>query len=390
MTAPDGYLRAILADGARPVRHRGGVRELLGVVPDAGVRVSFPSIPRGVGFVYRRQSDEYAPTRPAVSPWQVEEVDDPFGSDGPDRTWPQLRGPDPVAFSGTHTESSTMHSQAGSSVTAEPQPPARRAGDEPPPSESAPAPPPGTLSGPVIAVPGITTRPNPPASPAPSRSGPVVAEPETIADGGPAAPRSEPGARRSGHGTAVAEPGARRSGPGEVGPGPGGADAPGAYRAVEEARRDGPAGPQRPGPAASFSAAAVPTRPAPARPALARPGPAGTAEYPDAVPVTGARPGVSGSVPRAAAMTRAAAPGAVPPRASSATEPLPRPPGRRTAPPAPPADWPAPGEQPVPSAPIPPPPPPVVVAAEPPPGTVGPAAFWERRHVGRLRARNLR
>ncbi|MFC0541506.1 hypothetical protein [Kutzneria chonburiensis] len=52
--APDGFLRGVLADGARPFHYRAGVRELLGAPEDNGVRISFPStLPRG-GFRYVR------------------------------------------------------------------------------------------------------------------------------------------------------------------------------------------------------------------------------------------------------------------------------------------------------------------------------------------------
>ena len=50
--APDRYLRSVLADGARPFRHRTGVRELLGEPPDTSLRVRFtPATPRA-GFSY--------------------------------------------------------------------------------------------------------------------------------------------------------------------------------------------------------------------------------------------------------------------------------------------------------------------------------------------------
>ena len=50
--APDGYLRGVLADGARPFRHRAGVRELLGQPPDTGVRVRFAAAAPRAGFSY--------------------------------------------------------------------------------------------------------------------------------------------------------------------------------------------------------------------------------------------------------------------------------------------------------------------------------------------------
>ena len=59
--ARDSYLSGVLADGARPFKYRVGVRELLGVPDDNGVRISFgPTPPRG-GLRYRRQQDSAAP-----------------------------------------------------------------------------------------------------------------------------------------------------------------------------------------------------------------------------------------------------------------------------------------------------------------------------------------
>lgn len=59
--ARDGYLSGVLADGARPFKYRAGIRELLGVPDDNGVRISFgPTPPRG-GLRYRRQQDSPAP-----------------------------------------------------------------------------------------------------------------------------------------------------------------------------------------------------------------------------------------------------------------------------------------------------------------------------------------
>src|SRR3954447_19632893 len=72
----DGYLHGVLADGARRVEHRNGVRVLLGV-PENGATIVFPAVPRG-GFVYRRTTDGAAPVRTAaVTGWQVQVVDDP-------------------------------------------------------------------------------------------------------------------------------------------------------------------------------------------------------------------------------------------------------------------------------------------------------------------------
>jgi hypothetical protein len=62
---PDGYLRGVLADGARPFRHRAGVCALLGLPENTGVRVSFGRTVVGAGFTYLRHprgaSEAYLP-----------------------------------------------------------------------------------------------------------------------------------------------------------------------------------------------------------------------------------------------------------------------------------------------------------------------------------------
>ena len=79
---PDSYLREILADGARPFRHRAGVSELLGLPADTGVRVSFGATLAGPGFAYLRQSRgsdaEYLPgAAPATgSSWWSQVTED--------------------------------------------------------------------------------------------------------------------------------------------------------------------------------------------------------------------------------------------------------------------------------------------------------------------------
>ncbi|SCL34929.1 hypothetical protein GA0070624_5121 [Micromonospora rhizosphaerae] len=82
----DGYLRSLLTAGARPVRHRGGVRELLGL-PEPGARISFTTGPRAAGFVYRRTGAAAPPATQATS-WQVQVVEDPADVD----SWPVAPG----------------------------------------------------------------------------------------------------------------------------------------------------------------------------------------------------------------------------------------------------------------------------------------------------------
>lgn len=66
--ARDSYLSGVLADGARPFQYRVGVRELLGLPDDNGVRITFgPTPPRG-GLRYRRQQDSTVP-QPQSQVW---------------------------------------------------------------------------------------------------------------------------------------------------------------------------------------------------------------------------------------------------------------------------------------------------------------------------------
>ena len=74
--APEGFLRAVLADGARPFRYRAGVRELLGAPDDNGVRISFASaLPRG-GFRYVRQRAAAPQPQDFDMPGWLAETDD--------------------------------------------------------------------------------------------------------------------------------------------------------------------------------------------------------------------------------------------------------------------------------------------------------------------------
>jgi hypothetical protein len=89
---PDNYFRTILADGARPFRHRAGVCELLGRPDDSGVRVSFGTTRPGPGFPYLRHSPasaaEYLPGAALSSDadwWSQIEASTVDGGSVPDR-----------------------------------------------------------------------------------------------------------------------------------------------------------------------------------------------------------------------------------------------------------------------------------------------------------------
>ncbi|MFF4897836.1 hypothetical protein [Streptomyces sp. NPDC001068] len=92
--APDDYAYAVLADGARPFRHRAGVRVLLGLPEDTGVRVSFapPEQRRSFRYVHEHAADPTAP-----SGW-----DDLLGRPGAEYDAPaQTMGGDPVGPAGS-------------------------------------------------------------------------------------------------------------------------------------------------------------------------------------------------------------------------------------------------------------------------------------------------
>jgi hypothetical protein len=378
---PDGYLRGILAEADRPVRHRAGVRDLLGVPADAGVRVIFPAVVRG-GFVYRHQTGggSVAPSTPGLSmpvapSWQVE-IDDPSDP------WSER----PQTLSGTGTATPVA-------APAPPGAPRDAAPLDVPPSEPA-----EPVRAAVVSVPGITARP---ASPSTVENA-TPAGPDGFATRGTEAPRASTGAGTPGvdgigrpqHAAAVAPPDVPSPGP-VGGPSTATASAATGSRTDPDVHHlvDRPALPSRPG------APAQPSRPRaaaqPSRPGLPEPEPdAWTRPVPPHRPPTDP-PG--GATPAAEPQRRRSVPVRSLPSAEPATDvvawqPDPR---RAAARPAPAEAPPRPDFAAVPPAepeprpaPAPPPAPSVVVIA--PPESVGPAAFWQRRHVGRLRARNLR
>jgi hypothetical protein len=382
--AADRYLREVLADGARPVRHRSGVRELLGA-PDDGARIVFPALPRG-GLVYLRGGGA-APTWAtgiAESRWEVQVVDDPADPwpEGPD-------GPDAPEGPGADGPARRPPAVRPSSPTG-----AARGGDRPT-REAAVAPPDAVLGRArgtaTVLVPGVTTaraasgaaagpRARPAGDPAPDgRAGPGAASAPV------ASPAGRPG-RAEAAPPSVLPASTTTTGPDGPAPRRDGVDAapaPAAWAGDAAGAGDPGSATLPPGDAPGrtvpqIRARSAPTlwgRPAdpPRRPHPGWPDPPGAPAWPE--PPVGAPARLRPPV---------AAPGR--PRPANAAPDRPRPPV------AAPARTPPPDEQARPPAPhiaapgsaSPP------VLRTPPPPVTGAAAFWERCHVGRLRGRILR
>jgi len=425
--APDSYLRGVLADGARPFRHRARVRALLGLPDDTGVRVSFAPTPPGVGFTYLRHpyahGEPYLPDEAlATAPrWLDHAADDLFDPPAPATTvddWP------PAA---ADTPAGPRDGAAGSTVRMGEQAHA----DQPPAAHPAPATEPEPDS--AVVIPGITVRPErhrwdegEPGRPEPRRdperaglpwpatgrldagtAPPAPSDGPAPSSGGQVPPGAWDQPRQGGSAVAVGLPP-----PGGVGraggtahrgdlttPPPGGATAaPRGQVPPSTSAAPSPAGAgadYRPGvlpsrtaagwrPSTAPARASTAARPAgpggqPARPEPARPEPAPDVDWPGAEPATArrGRPVHRGTVsgPDAEGLLRMVEPPyrrAAPGRAAAS--------GRAAAPEAPPA---RPTEAPAAA-------PQVVVVREPAPAAVGAAAFWERRYLSRLRARILR
>jgi hypothetical protein len=404
--APDGYLRRMLADGARPFRHRRGVRELLGQPPDTGVRVRFAAAAPRAGFNYLScYGDRPAGAPDSVSQWlDLVADEEPSASVGAAPVRPRCGPPDrpPAAAS--------------------PAPVVAPAGPPPtgPPLPAAPTP------ETTVVIPGITARPD--------RSGPLPAriEPERPGPSGGVKPKP-PGRTRDGHPAAgpvrpqpvsrpeppaspaapVPPPAADSGDQGEPSPSaryPQPADSPDRLRTDPPAREGWglPASPRlsapttvsAPAPVQSLSAARHPVPGAPA----ARPAPT---TVPGRAPVQwpSARPHPIPDSPVGRPVT-APQPRRTP---TSATAPVPACLPARTPWTPPPAEPPAEPAVTVHAyrrttaprsvqgaadycAPAPPPPavaPPPVVRSQSAPAPAGTALFWERRHLTR-RARILR
>lgn len=363
--AADGYLREVLADGARPVRHRSGVRELLGA-PDDGARIVFPALPRG-GFVYLRGVGA-APTWAtgvAESRWEVQVVDDPADP------WPQ-RPDGPDAPEGPGADGPARRPQA-----VRPSSPTGAAGGGDRPIREAPVAPPDAVLGQArgtttVSVPGVT----PARAASGAAAGPRARQTGDPAPDGRAGPRaaSAPVPSPAGRpGRAEAAPpsvltaSTTTTGPDGLAPRRDGVDAapaPAAWAGDAAGAGDPGSATLPPGDAPGrtvpqIRARSAPTlsgRPAdpPRRPHPGWPDPPGAPAWPE--PPVGA--------PARLRPPPVAAPARTPPPDEQARPPVPHiaAPGSASAP----------------------------VLRTPPPPVTGAAAFWERCHVGRLRGRILR
>lgn len=394
--APDGYLREILGRGARPFRHRGGVRELLGV-PGDGTRVAFPAAPRG-GFVYRRSTDGALRAQAAEGAWwQAQVTGDPADPWRGEPAPPAGETAADAGADGPWTAAPDKSARPGPRAASSPGPVATcRPGDRgllPPVPvpwtgpETAPGP--TRRAGlPTVTIPGITLT---------GRRAPVPDAPAPVRDVPPDPPRPGPSAgsdsTRSGAGPPLPQPAQLTTGPPAPARRASPEPAPPAIRSArpgttipgvtQSARHQHVAPPDAW--AATRGVPSDPLRTAPPAPGQARPAPVpGPIAGPAAAQVGGADP-ARRNPPRAGPAAGEPRPTAMPPAISPRRGPAPRsapPEGAFTtqpgdAPRRPPASRPA-------AAGAPDAPPPTVIV---PPSRVRPAAFWERRHVGRLRAR---
>ncbi|MEC4018798.1 hypothetical protein [Streptomyces sp. H27-D2] len=423
--APEGYLRGVLADGARPFRHRARVRALLGLPEETGVRVDL--VPRApvVGFPYLRRSCESYGTgegylsgeAPVTASSWLDQTEHVFF----DETAPvsSEQGPSPSAVDAP---------LVGTVRTGELAP------AEEPPSGS-PAPP--VVSAASVVVPGTTERPGqswtPPhpgfgggttamVAPDPHGTQAPQGEPERPRQGtsGPASPSASSERREDSQGhngddgpatrsvdAATSAPGVRPRGSAATAPTPPaagtGPSRPPRARPAAESTGTADAGvyaggsPGDTGARPAQAARAERTAPKPAGPAagwqpVSAPAQVSAAAGPawpePQTPVADLPSGAPAAVTRAVARPR---PRPVPGRAAgSYAESEPRtagPPSRaaatgRPAPPQAPQDQPPGTPTTVPLT--------VTVVQEPAPEAVGAAAFWARRHLGRLRGRMLR
>lgn len=430
--SPDGYLRGVLADGARPFRYRGVVRGLLGAPEDTGVEVAFATGLPVPGFVYAHPPAEpFAPSyedldEPAdwlphavgnlTDPHTASDLSNPYAAPAAHGTAPQPAGGDhqPAVSAGEGRRAPDVPAVVIPGTTERPGPAGpegsaagygsvRRGAS----GQSPPAPPDSVPSGvsPRAAaevppthdagrgLPRVHAGPDAPAGPGPSADAPV--------------PRREVGqvrtSRRDGDSELLRETRPREAGPERAAEGPlGTAQPPGTAPAGRAALEVGPARPHEAGRAAggfgpgkaAATAGAGAGRSATqstgtgqsvgdARPPRAAAGapPPEDGQWPAAARAGGARWAVQAKRP------------AGPPPDDDPPDDDPRGAGRPRGPAAtrrwPPAPQPFHERPPEPPAPVPTPAPQVtVVAAVPAPAT--PPAFWERAHLSRLRARILR
>jgi hypothetical protein len=399
-----GYLRAVLADGARPFRHRARIRALLGAPDETGVRVAFALAPVTTDFGYLRAPygatgtyppayppDAGAPVPPPPPPPVSAELflpggvvaDRPApgetggdGSDGPPAAaGGQLAAEETVFVPGPTGRAAAGSRAAGSGRSVDAQ------SDDDGPRPPAPASP---AIGPLPWPPRVTPAPGPaPAAPRPD----VPPQDDAHESGTPTPPRlrsalppqSPP---RPAAGRPLRAPAAPAGPPGPAVPGgpPGPPEPPGAPRPAPAPQTQGPEA-LWPPPTSAVTPRAVPPPRRPTLPdvqsraSITPPHPA--AASPRDVPRP--RPPVHPTTP-----AREAAPTTATPTAHT------RQPRPRSAGPAagfgPVTEYVR--EAPEPSPPTPPAPPvqaPVPVLVVQDPAAAGTPAFWERRHLGRLR-----
>lgn len=378
----DGYLRSVLTGATRPVRHRGGVRDLLGL-PEAGASISFTGTPRAAGFVYRHTG---AAAPQPESPWQIQVIDD-FGYA---ESTPPRPTPDHPGDGKTHAVRPTAATPAPScwlDAEAVPAPP-RPVHQEP--GRHGPG---GGEPAVVVRVPG-TTLPHrsPPAPQDRDSAGPIPPARDAVgtrsADRGddrspdPVPSRSESPVTSTRHGEVV--PRDRRERAGDARP-----HAPAGRQAAQPDRQgDGSANP----PPIELPPAQLPRgrgQRKEGRPEQSRLGDDHVRQSPAGKglrPGREAPPAPARSAPSATVGPRSPARPA-PSATVGARTPGPQRHATTTGGPGTPAEDP-PGGHPQATATTPPPPqPPPVVLFTPRPS---PPAFWERRHIGRLRNRITR
>jgi len=405
--APEGYLRGVLADGARPFRYRAGVRMLLGLPGSGGVQVSFAPTAPGTNHVYMDAAygtAAYLPGEAPADPWPS----DPWPADAAGgRAEPWTATPAPPAVPDAPPAAADPEADRGAG---QPDPPTVSTSDS---TVVIPGSGTGALAGAgldrVGTAGGLGAVPRSPAVTSGRWAGArkdrdraeagSAADPPLQADALPTAPPA-----------------------GEPAPGPSTGHAPG-ERVRRPAGRAGvampsPAAGRPPSPApglgrpptAAAEPTASPSQPDPQPGRLAAPG--STARPPavrrrldtdPGAPATASAPSTAGRPDpvawpvQATAPRRSTPPAAGPRPADPDTSPgvsvhngparRPGPPPYRRTPPRPPS---APEPQaPSPAAPQPAAPQVVVVRARATPAA-GAAAFWERRHLGLLRARILR
>jgi hypothetical protein len=388
--APDVYLRGVLADGARPFRHRGGMRELLGQPPDTAVRVRFAAAAPHTGINYlHRHGDRPAGAAVSVPHWLLV----PPAS-------PAAVAPESVAAAPVRPRWSGPPPDPP--PAAAPPAPAAAAAGRPPTGPGLPA---AHTPETILVIPGITARPDrsgpPPAHVDPGWPGPSAgAEPKP------------PGRSRDGHPVAgplapqpvnLPEPPASPAAPTPPAvPGTGDRGQP-RPPARDPRPAEGPQNPRTEPASASGPLPASPPSSAPATAPTTAPAP-GPVQSPSAAPrpIPNASVGPAARTPQPRRIPTAPTPPAPTrlPAHTPWTPTLAEPPAepavtvggyRRTAAPRAvqePTDH---------LAPAPPPPavsppavsPPLAVMSQPEPTPAGTPLFWERRHLTR-RARILR